>query len=575
MFIQDGTTGQGRMSTISKTRWVIGSGSGCDLVIPHRAVSRRHCQLVRSADGYLLEDLGSTNGTFVDGRRIHGQIDVSRNAIITLGRRQLMPWPIINAEDADLVVNIGRDNSNEWIIPNPLVANFHVRALLIGDWCILESVGKDAPLAVQSPCGGKVGARRAVILEDSTVYFGDYAISGSNVLATLERERLLTAPSELPATMAPRKLELSVLRAKMLDFDIIEPKDWERAATGCSSSADLAIIVDRISACPAPWSTPHTPCPRLTPLQRERLLGGAEEWLRIDDYLILERLAFGGMGEVFKVRDLQQNRYAAIKLLNAQHIDDEDNDSSNSKRFRRESEILAMLDHPGICKYFDAGEFGGQPYLVMECLDGRDFQTLIHESAESNYLPEIDAVLEFARQVGGALAYLHRHGVIHRDIKPSNVFLTEEGDIKLLDVGIARFDRRYSGHDESFAATLTQTGMPLGTPEYMAPEQWRDSRAVTPASDIYSLGCTLYCLLAGRPPFSGDILSLARMHVHRTPPKLSQFRSDIPSWFDAIVRKMLAKSPRDRFASLGELADALDQRGRTNLRSWFGSLFGA
>src|SRR6201992_552912 len=250
----------------------------------------------------------------------------------------------------------------------------------------------------------------------------------------------------------------------------------------------------------------------------------------------------GGMAEVYRARDLRLDRVVAIKTLRT----DLARDQTFQARFRREAQSAASLNNPSIVAVYDTGEDMSTgvpfPFIVMEFVDGRTVRDLLIEG--HRLLPE--RTLEIVSGVLRALEYSHQAGIVHRDIKPGNVMVTRNGDIKVMDFGIAR-----AMSDNQ--ATMTQTAQVIGTAQYLSPEQARGER-VDARSDLYSTGCLMYELLTGRPPFTGDSpVAIAYQHVRENPVPPSVVDPDIPSWADAIVLKAMAKDPNDRYQSAAEM----------------------
>ena len=249
----------------------------------------------------------------------------------------------------------------------------------------------------------------------------------------------------------------------------------------------------------------------------------------------------GGMAEVYRARDVRLGRIVAVKTLRG----DLAGDPVFRERFRREAQSAASLNHPFIIAVYDTGEdvTGGVPvpYIVMEYADGRTLADLLGAGGR---LPPGRA-LEIAEGVLRALDYSHRNGIVHRDIKPSNVMVTGQGDVKVMDFGIAR---SLTGGQ----ATLTQTSQVIGTAQYMSPEQVRGER-VDARSDLYAAGCLLYELLTGRPPFRGESpVAIAYQQVRDSPVPPSRLDPEVPPWADAIVAKAMAKAPQ-RYQSAEEM----------------------
>ncbi|KOU67696.1 protein kinase domain-containing protein [Streptomyces sp. NPDC054949] len=261
-------------------------------------------------------------------------------------------------------------------------------------------------------------------------------------------------------------------------------------------------------------------------------------------YRLTHRLGRGGMAEVFAAEDVRLGRTVAVKLLRADLAED----PVSKARFTREAQSVAGLNHHAVVAVYDSGEdrVGPNvvPYIVMELVEGRTIRDLLI-SAEA---PGPDQALIIVAGVLEALAYSHQHGIVHRDIKPANVIITDTGAVKVMDFGIAR-----ALH--GVQSTMTQTGMVMGTPQYLSPEQAL-GKAVDHRSDLYATGCLLYELLALRPPFTGETpLSVVYQHVQDAPIPPSQLPEGhhIPQELDGLVMRSLAKDPDDRFQSAEEM----------------------
>ena len=274
-----------------------------------------------------------------------------------------------------------------------------------------------------------------------------------------------------------------------------------------------------------PSQSPGAPAPTLTP---PFLLG---------QYRVVEQIGQGGMGSVYRALHPFLKKEFAIKLLRIEAT----SDARAVARFRREMEAIGRLDHHHIVRATDAGEAGGVHFLVMELVDGIDLSRLVRLRGP---LPLAEAC-EVIRQAAAGLQCAHEHGLVHRDIKPSNLVLSRQGEVKVLDLGLALLGSAGPGSRE-----LTATGQVMGTADYMAPEQWERSNTVDIRADIYSLGCTLYTLLVGRPPFSGEEFAtpLRKMAAHAQAPvaPLASQRADVPAALEELLGQMTAKSPDDR-----------------------------
>lgn len=255
-----------------------------------------------------------------------------------------------------------------------------------------------------------------------------------------------------------------------------------------------------------------------------------------DRYRLEEQVGSGGMGTVWKATDTLLNRPVAVKLLHPAQLAE----PTARERFRTEGRITAGLSHPGIAQVYDYGEEEGRAFLIMELVVGNPLSQLLRE--QGHLTP--DRTLDFVCQAAKALAAAHARGVVHRDIKPGNLLVTEDDQLKLTDFGIARGD---------MSVTLTQTGMVMGTAQYISPEQ-ASGRPATSTSDLYALGVVAYECLAGQPPFTGDSpVALALAHTREEPPELP---AHVPPEVDGLVSSLLQKAPDDRPSSASEVAHA-------------------
>ena len=256
-------------------------------------------------------------------------------------------------------------------------------------------------------------------------------------------------------------------------------------------------------------------------------------------YELHRRLGRGGMAEVFLARDQLLDRPVAVKVLFPEFA----TDPSFVERFRREATAAANLNHPNIVGVYDWGEADNTYFIVMEYIDGRTLSEIL--KAEGPLHP--DRVADIGSDVAAALGFAHRNGVVHRDVKPGNVIVTSAGLVKVADFGIARAITATSDDD------LTQVGTVMGTAAYFSPEQARGD-AVDPRSDIYSLGCVLYELIVGRPPFTGETpVAIAYKHVHESPVPPRHHDAGLPQAIEAIILKCLAKNPVNRYPSAEDL----------------------
>jgi WD40 repeat protein len=262
-------------------------------------------------------------------------------------------------------------------------------------------------------------------------------------------------------------------------------------------------------------------------------------------YEVLGALGSGGMGAVYRARHRLMDRVVALKVIGGRLTAS----PAAVERFRREVQAAARLKHANIVAAYDADEAGGTHFLVMELVEGVSLARLV----ETDGPLSVREACICARQAALGLQHAYEKGMVHRDIKPHNLMRTPDGWIKILDFGLARLV------SESLAAgALTREGAVLGTPDYLAPEQAHDAHSADVRADVYGLGCTLYFLLTGQPPFPGDsLMQKLTAHLHATPWPLHEIRPDVPVALSHVVARMLAKRPEDRYQTPAEVAAAL------------------
>jgi serine/threonine protein kinase len=270
------------------------------------------------------------------------------------------------------------------------------------------------------------------------------------------------------------------------------------------------------------------------------------ELARHERYRVVRLLGAGGMGAVYEAEHRVMQRPVALKVINRAYTAS----AAALERFRREVRAAARLSHPNVVTTYDAEDAGETHFLVMEYVEGIDLGRLVQEHGP---LPA-DRACEYVRQAARGLQHAFEQGMVHRDLKPQNLMRTPDGRVKILDFGLARF-----ASEAADAAGLTSTGIVLGTVDYIAPEQADNAHQADIRSDIYSLGCTLYHLLAGQAPFpTGTSLQKVMAHVNEKPQPLSELRDDLPEGLMPVVERMMAKDPKHRYQTPAEVAFALE-----------------
>ena len=265
-----------------------------------------------------------------------------------------------------------------------------------------------------------------------------------------------------------------------------------------------------------------------------------------DRYALEREIGRGGMATVYLAEDLRHHRKVAVKILGADVAA-----LIGPERFLREIELAAGLTHPHVLPVHDSGEAGGLLYYVMPYVEGESLRNRLQREKQLS----VEDALRISLEVADALSYAHSRGVIHRDIKPENILL-QSGHAVVADFGIARAIDRAGGE------TLTGTGIPIGTPAYMSPEQAVGSKDLDGRSDLYSLGCVLYEMLAGHPPFVGSsVEGVVYQHISTPPPPITSIRPAVPAQVAAALDRALAKTPADRFNPVALFAEALAPRG--------------
>jgi serine/threonine-protein kinase len=295
---------------------------------------------------------------------------------------------------------------------------------------------------------------------------------------------------------------------------------------------------------------------RLTRYQLKKIAHGKGTELILGPFVITDKLGEGGMGKVYRARRAEGGKDTfALKVVRAALV----SNPIVRGRYAREVQTAGTLDHPNIVRLFDAGEAQGRFYLAMEFVDGLDLARLMHDYGKL----EVVEACEYVRQAALGLQHAHEKGFVHRDIKPSNIVVagerhlpqaTEASVVKLLDLGLARA----IDPDDMVVPNLTRDHTVVGTPDYMAPEQAKNSKGADPRSDLYSLGCTFYFLLAGQVPFPrGGAIEKILAHQSETPTPIQLLQPRVPAGVAQIVTRLLTKRPEERIQTAGELAALL------------------
>lgn len=293
----------------------------------------------------------------------------------------------------------------------------------------------------------------------------------------------------------------------------------------------------------------------ITRWQADKLLAGKHKGFRLKQYKLLGQIGKGGMSSVYLAEHELMKRRVAIKVLPQNRV----NDSSYLDRFRLEARAVAKLDDPNIVRAYDIDNEGNTHYIVMEFVDGQD----LHQKVAGQGPLDYDTAADYIAQVANGLQHAHEMGLVHRDIKPANCLVDKHNVVKMLDLGLAKLTE-----DDQASLTMANEENVLGTADYLAPEQALNSHQADNRSDIYSLGCTLYFLLTGSPPFpEGSISERLLKHQTARPESIFKFRPDAPPSLVDICETMMSKKPDERFQSAGEVAanlkEWLAERGRS------------
>jgi serine/threonine protein kinase len=349
--------------------------------------------------------------------------------------------------------------------------------------------------------------------------------------------------------------------AALQEHQLLEPAQLQEVTDALQVQFDDPVALSRAIA-DRSW---------LTSYQAEQVLKGKASDLVFGPYRILELLGEGGMGQVFKALHRRLYRIVALKVIRQDRLS---KDPEVVKRFQREAQAAAQLSHPNVVLIYDADQVDQTHFLTMEYVEGVDLAQLVKQKGPLT----VEQACEYMRQSALGLQHAHERGLIHRDIKPSNLLVTYAapksylketsgtngpsmsapiaGIVKILDMGLARVNNPTT--PSSGTSFHTEAGVVMGTPDFIAPEQARNPRGVDHRADLYSLGCTFYFLLTGRPPFvEGSAIEKMLSHQMDEPEPVEDLRPDVPPYVASVIRRLMAKRPADRFNSAEEAAEAL------------------
>jgi serine/threonine protein kinase/formylglycine-generating enzyme required for sulfatase activity len=377
--------------------------------------------------------------------------------------------------------------------------------------------------------------------QDHNPFEADTVISNDTSNSPLTNPQILTQKTELAPSLSTNEFLERVVNAGLLSQLTLQNSETINSPDGSGMVTD---VVDGLINKGL-----------LTRFQVEEIFADRGEQITLGNYTLLEPLGQGGMGSVYKAKHRTMNRVVALKLITQTH------DPKMRQRFQKEIDAVSKLNHPNIVTAYDASIEKDVCFLAMELIEGVDLSRLIRQAGPLDFRKAVS----YVRQVALGLQHAHDAGISHRDIKPANLICSDDDQIKILDLGLAHIRQPDKTQDDQ---RLTNSGAILGTVDFMAPEQAFQVKETDASADIYSLGCTLYYLLSGDPPFPKETpLATLYSHQHDPPPKLTEINDQIPLWLEEIYLKMMSKNKTDRQSHMAELIAELDQQINTSLPS--------
>jgi pSer/pThr/pTyr-binding forkhead associated (FHA) protein/tRNA A-37 threonylcarbamoyl transferase component Bud32 len=498
-------------------------------------ISRRHARLSRGSRGELrIEDLGSSNGTFVNGERLEAARVLELGDVVRVGTTELA---VTDAEgQVPEETRIGSPAVTKVTVPEELLVlegRAKGKRMTLGDEFLIGRAESGDGRLGDDP---ELSRRHARIFRDGGRIMIEDLGSANGTFVNGERLR-----------GEPRALQPGdALRVGQTTLEIAGPAS-PVAAVAAAPPAPVAPPAP--AAPPAPVAPPpraERPAPSPVPLPSSppRPAAPPADALPIGSVFagcrVEEIIGFGDMGVVYRAEELSLQRRVALKVIRPEHSEE----ARFRERFRRESRAAASIDHPNVIPILEADEEDGTLFITMRLVEGTDLGGLL--AAEGPLEPQRAA--RVVRQVGAALDAAHARGLVHRDIKPANVLLARGDHVYLTDFGLARRQEEPGG--------LTRKGSIVARAEYVAPEQILEDR-VDALSDVYALGCLLYEALTGAAPFADSPDGPAVLaHVSSPAPSPSERRPELPAAFDDVVRRAMAKAPGERFPSAGDLGQA-------------------